>query len=152
MIGRTISHYRIIEKLGQGGMGVVYKAEDTRLDRTVAIKVLPPNRIKDRQARERFEQEARAISKLNHPHICTLYDFMHEEGMDFLVMEFVDGKPLKGPLPVEDALRLAVQISDALDHAHRHGVTHRDLKPGNIMVTTSGAKLLDFGLAKLAPR
>jgi serine/threonine protein kinase len=151
MIGRTISHYEIVEKIGEGGMGVVYKARDTRLDRTVAIKVLPPDRISSHHARERFEREARVVSSLNHPNVCTLHDVGRQDGTDYLVMEYVEGRPLKGPMPLENALRLAVQITDALDHAHRHGVIHRDLKPANILVTKSGAKLLDFGLAKLTP-
>jgi eukaryotic-like serine/threonine-protein kinase len=150
MTGRTISHYRILEKLGEGGMGVVYKAQDTRLNRTVAIKVLPPDKLSDAQARERFEREARAISSLNHPNICTLYDFAHEDGVDSLVMEYVDGNPLQGPMPLEKTLRLGAQIADALDHAHRNGIVHRDLKPGNILATKAGVKLLDFGLAKFS--
>ncbi|MBI3667901.1 MAG: serine/threonine protein kinase, partial [Acidobacteria bacterium] len=125
-------------------MGEVYRAKDTRLDRTVAIKILKGPHS------ERFEREARAISALNHPHICTLYDVGSHEGQGYLVMEYVEGRPLKGPLPLEEAMRLAVQIAEALDAAHRKGITHRDLKPGNIMVTKSGVKLLDFGLAKLS--
>ena len=119
-------------------MGEVYKARDTRLDRIVAIKT------SSKQFNQRFEREARAIAALNHPHICSLYDI----GPDFLVMEYVEGTPLKGPLPIDQALKLAVQILDALDAAHRKSITHRDLKPGNILVTKSGVKLLDFGLAK----
>ncbi len=137
MVGKTISHYRLIDKLGEGGMGVVYKATDTRLDRTVAVKVLPTERLSSPQARERFEREARAISSLNHPHICTLHDVGHEDGVDFLVMEYVDGRSLKGPIPVGEVLLLGAQIADALDHAHRNGVTHRDLKPGNPATSSS---------------
>lgn len=147
--------YEIVSALGAGGMGEVYKAKDTRLDRTVAIKVLPSHLSDDAALRERFDREARAVSSLNHPHICTLYDIGREGGVDFLVMEFIEGESLgkrleKGPLPLPDALRRGIEIADALDEAHRHGVVHRDLKPGNIMLTTSGAKLLDFGLAKRA--
>ncbi len=151
MVGQTISHYRILSKLGQGGMGVVYKAEDTRLRRTVALKVLPGDQISSPEVRHRFEREAKVISSLNHPHICTLHDVGHEAGADYLVMEYIEGKPLKGPMPVEEALRVAVQIADALDYAHRHGIVHRDIKPGNVLVTKRGVKLLDFGLAKPAP-
>ena len=135
-------------------MGEVYKAHDTRLDRTVAIKVLPEELSDNAELRERFEREARAISSLNHPHICTLYDVGREDGVDFLVMEYLEGETLaerlqRGALPLEEALRYAIQIADALDNAHRHGVVHRDLKPGNIMLTEAGAILLDFGLARL---
>jgi Tol biopolymer transport system component/tRNA A-37 threonylcarbamoyl transferase component Bud32 len=149
-VGKSLGPYEIVSQIGAGGMGEVYKARDTRLDRTVAIKVLPPERIRDPQARERFDREARAISSLNHPRICTLHDVGHEGGIDFLVMEYVEGKSLKGPVPVDEALRLGAQIADALDHAHRHGVVHRDLKPENILVTKSGVKVLDFGVAKLS--
>jgi TolB-like protein/Tfp pilus assembly protein PilF/predicted Ser/Thr protein kinase len=139
--GTKLGPYEILSHIGTGGMGEVYHARDTRLDRTVAIKVL------NREHMQRFEREAHAIAALNHPHICTLYDI----GPDYLVMEYVDGTAIKGPLPVEEAVRLAIQIASALDQAHRIGILHRDLKPGNIMVTRSGtAKLLDFGLAKLA--
>ncbi len=136
-------------------MGEVYKAKDTRLDRTVAIKVLPSQSSGNPERRERFEREARAVSSLNHPHICTLHDVGQEDGVDFLVMEYLEGEDLakrlkKGALPINQALRHAIEIADALDKAHRHGVVHRDLKPGNIMLTKEGAKLLDFGLAKLA--
>jgi eukaryotic-like serine/threonine-protein kinase len=141
--------YEIISLLGAGGMGEVYEARDTRLDRTVAIKIC------NGQISERFEREARAISSLNHPHICALYDIGHQDSMEFLVMEYLEGESLetrlrKGPLPIEEALRIAIQIGGALDAAHRNGVVHRDLKPGNVMLTRSGAKLLDFGLAKMA--
>jgi eukaryotic-like serine/threonine-protein kinase len=138
--GDRLGPYEILAPIGAGGMGEVYKARDTRLDRTVAIKVAKE------QFSQRFEQEARAIATLNHPHICTLYDV----GPNYLVMEYIDGQPLKGPLPLDEALRLATQIADALDAAHRKGITHRDLKPGNILVTKAGVKLLDFGLARLA--
>src|ERR1700680_4611788 len=135
-------------------MGEVYKARDTRLDRIVAIKVLPAHLADRAELRERFEREARTIASLNHSHICTLHDIGKQDGIDFLVMEYLEGETLarrleKGPLPLEQVLHYAIEISDALDKAHRKGVTHRDLKPGNIMLTKSGTKLLDFGLAKL---
>jgi serine/threonine protein kinase len=136
--GSRVGPYEITTLLGAGGMGEVYRARDTRLARTVAIKV------SQEQFSERFAREAQAIATLNHPHICTL----HDVGPDYLVMEFVDGAPLTGPLPMNDVVRYAEQIADALDHAHRRGVVHRDLKPANILVTKSGIKLLDFGLAK----
>jgi serine/threonine protein kinase len=157
LIGKRLGSYQIVSLLGAGGMGEVYRARDTRLDRTVAIKILP-ERLADRtDLRERFEREARTIASLNHPHICTLYDVGREGGTDYLVMEFVDGETLaerlkKGPLPLDQVLRYAIEVADALDKAHRKGITHRDLKPGNIMLTKSGAKLLDFGLAKLRLR
>ena len=154
MIGNTLSHYKIIEKLGQGGMGEVYLAEDSRLDRKVALKILPEHLSDRAELRERFEREARAVSSLNHPHICTLHDIGEQDGIHYLVMEHLVGETLearlaKGPLPLEQTLEYAIQIADALDKAHRQGVVHRDLKPGNIMLVKSGAKLLDFGLAKL---
>ncbi|MDA2930745.1 protein kinase [Acidobacteria bacterium AH-259-O06] len=154
--GTRLGPYEIITLLGAGGMGEVYRARDTRLDRTVAIKVLPSHLSDNPGLRQRFEREARTISRLNHPHICTLYDIGHHQGIDFLVMEYLEGKTLadrlaKGALPIDQALRYAVEIADALDKAHRQGVVHRDLKPGNIMLTETGAKLLDFGLAKLRP-
>ena len=135
-------------------MGEVYKARDTRLDRIVAIKVLPTHLADRSELRERFEREAKTIASLNHPHICVLYDIGQQDGIDYLVMEYLEGETLaqrllKGPLPLEQVLQYAIEISDALDKAHRKGITHRDLKPGNIMLTKSGAKLLDFGLAKL---
>ena len=145
--------YEIVSSIGAGGMGEVYRARDTRLDRTVAIKVLPEH-LSNPQLRERFEREAKAISSLSHPHICPLYDVGHQDGIDFLVMEYLEGETLahrlkKGALAPEQVLQCAIQITDALDTAHKHGVTHRDLKPGNIMLTKAGAKLLDFGLAKV---
>ena len=154
MIGTTLSHYKIISKLGQGGMGEVYLAEDSRLDRKVALKILPQHLSDRAELRERFEREARAVSSLNHPHICTLYDIGEQDGIHYLVMEHLVGETLearlaKGALPLEQTLEYAIQIADALDKAHRQGVVHRDLKPGNIMLVKSGAKLLDFGLAKL---
>ena len=154
MIGNTLSHYKIISKLGQGGMGEVYLAEDSRLDRKVALKILPEHLSERADRRERFEREARAVSSLNHPHICTLHDIGEQDGIHYLVMEHLEGETLaarleKGALPLEQTLEYAIQIADALDKAHRQGVVHRDLKPGNIMLVKSGAKLLDFGLAKL---
>ena len=154
MIGQTLSHYKIIEKLGAGGQGEVYLAEDSRLDRKVALKILPQHLSDRAELRERFEREARAVSSLNHPHICTLHDIGEQDGIHYLVMEHLVGETLearlaKGPLPLEQTLEYAIQIADALDKAHRQGVVHRDLKPGNIMLVKSGAKLLDFGLAKL---
>jgi eukaryotic-like serine/threonine-protein kinase len=152
--GRRLGPYEILSAIGAGGMGEVYKARDTRLDRTVAIKVLPTHLAGRAELRERFEREAKTIASLNHPHICTLYDTGHQDDIDFLVMEYLEGETLaqrlgKGSLPIQQVLQYAIEISDALDKAHRKGVTHRDLKPGNIMVTKSGTKLLDFGLAKL---
>src|ERR1700731_4678137 len=152
--GRRLGPYEILSSIGAGGMGEVYRAKDTRLDRIVAIKVLPPHLADSPELKERFEREARTIASLNHPHICTLHDIGHQDGTDFLVMEYLEGETLaqrlnKGPLPLEQVLQYAIEIADALDKAHRKGVTHRDLKPGNIMLTKSGTKLLDFGLAKL---
>jgi eukaryotic-like serine/threonine-protein kinase len=152
--GTRLGPYEIIAAAGAGGMGEVYKARDTRLDRIVAIKVLPTHLAGRAVLRERFEREAKTIASLNHPHICTLYDTGHQDDIDFLVMEYIEGETLaqrlqKGPLPLDQVLRYAIEIADALDKAHRKGITHRDLKPGNIMLTKSGTKLLDFGLAKL---
>ncbi|HXN22214.1 MAG TPA: serine/threonine-protein kinase [Candidatus Dormibacteraeota bacterium] len=150
--GTKLGPYEIIAPLGAGGMGEVYRARDTRLERTVAIKILPEH-LNDAQARQRFEREAKAISSLNHPHICTLYDVGSQDGTEYLVMECLEGETLAdrlqtGALPVEQALKIGIEVCEALDKAHRQGIVHRDLKPGNIMLTKSGVKLLDFGLAK----
>ncbi len=147
--GTKLGPYEVQSPLGAGGMGEVYRAKDTRLDRTVAVKILPSHLSDNPDARQRFDREARAISSLNHPNICTLHDVGHQDGVDFLVMEFLEGETLadrlaKGPLPTEQVLRYGIEICEGLERAHKSGVVHRDLKPGNVMLTKTGAKLMDF--------
>src|SRR5580693_966550 len=152
-VGTRLGPYEIVSAIGAGGMGEVYRAKDTRLDRTVAVKVLPSHLVSDPELKQRMEREAKAISALQHPNICTLHDIGTQDGTDFLVMEYLDGQTLaerlgKGPLPLDQVLKIATEIAQALEKAHQQGIIHRDLKPANIMLTKSGAKLMDFGLAK----
>src|SRR5437867_717713 len=151
--GSRLGPYEVLSPIGAGGMGEVYKARDTRLERTVAVKVLPRHLSESSEVRQRFEREAKTISSLSHPHICALYDVGNQDGVEYLVMEYLEGETLadrsaRGPLPSEQVLRYGIEMADALDKAHRQGIVHRDLKPGNVMLTRSGVKLLDFGLAK----
>ena len=150
--GRKLGRYKVVAPIASGGMGEVYKARDTRLERTVAVKVLPEHLSSRPELRERFEREARAVSALNHPHICVLYDVGRDGETDYLVMEYLEGETLaerlkRGPLSLEETLRAGMQMADAVTEAHRHGIVHRDLKPGNVLLTKPGVKLLDFGLA-----
>src|ERR1700691_3394940 len=154
--GAKLGPYEIQSPIGVGGMGEVYRAKDTRLDRNVAVKILPDHLSDNPEAKQRFDREARAISSLNHPNICTLHDVGHQDGIDFLVMEFLEGETLadrlrQGPLPTEQVLKYGIEICEGLERAHKSGVVHRDLKPGNVMLTKTGAKLMDFGLAKASP-
>ena len=152
-LGARLGPYEIVSLVGAGGMGEVYRARDMRLERMVAVKVLPSHLSSSVEVRQRFEREAKTISQITHPHICALYDVGREGDTEFLVMEYLEGESLadrlaRGPLPTEQLLRYGIEIADALDKAHRQGIVHRDLKPGNVMLTKSGVKLLDFGLAK----
>src|SRR5207253_4203909 len=152
--GSRLGPYEVLSPLGAGGMGEVWKARDTRLERTVAIKVLPSHKSASTEVRQRFEREAKTISQLSHPHICALYDVGNQDGTEYLVMEYLEGETLadrlaEGPLPLEQTLRYGIEIADALNRAHRQGIVQRDLKPGNVMLTKPGVKLLDFGLAKV---
>ncbi len=158
MIGQTISHYKITEKLGEGGMGVVYKAQDTKLDRPVALKFLAPHLLRDQEGRKRFEREAKAAAKLDHPNICTVYEIDEVDGRTFIVMAFLEGRTLseridEGPLKLPEALSIAIQMAEGLEAAHAKGITHRDIKPDNVMLMSGSrglVKLMDFGLAQLA--
>src|SRR5215831_8788572 len=152
--GTQLGPYEIVGAIGAGGMGEVYRAEDSRLGRTVAIKVLPATFFQVPERRKRLEREARLLSSLSHPHICHLYDIGQQDGMDYIVMEYLEGETLsarlsRGPLSGEQVLTYGSEIADALEYAHRHGIIHRDLKPGNVMITKQGTKLLDFGLARM---
>ncbi len=151
--GSRLGPYELLAPIGAGGMGEVWRGKDTRLDRSVAVKILPAAFAEDEERRQRFEREAKAISSLNHPHICTLFDVGHEGDVHFLVMELLEGEVLadrlqKGPLPLDQVVKLGAQVAEALSAAHKQGIVHRDLKPGNVVLTKTGAKLLDFGLAR----
>jgi serine/threonine protein kinase len=153
-VGQKLGAYEVVSLLGKGGMGEVYKARDTRLNRFVAIKVLPEHVADNIEVKQRFEREAQTLASLSHPHICPVFDVGQQEGVSYIVMEFLEGHTLaerldRGPLPLDQALKIAVEIADALDKAHQQAIVHRDLKPGNVMLMKPGAKLLDFGLAKL---
>ncbi|MCH7771898.1 MAG: serine/threonine protein kinase, partial [Bacteroidetes bacterium] len=157
MIGKTISHYKILEKLGGGGMGVVYKAEDTKLDRTVALKFLPAHLLADKEAEQRFNSEAKAASSFDHPNICTIHDIgKTDDDQSFIVMAYYKGETLKkkiekGPIKIEEAIDIVSQVAEGLKRAHKKGIVHRDIKPANIFITNDGiAKILDFGLAKVS--